>query len=135
MQQFKDLISDYIVLVFVDRVKFLCHPLENSVHMMRLFMRELKDMSSVGLEDFVLIQLSKLMKEVLIENTIDPLSDFIKVLPFVRNLRIGKRKSLLFYLDDFVGKVNLAIAFYEHDFIEVPSLVGDVRRFSFHIWF
>lgn len=133
MQQFEDLISNRVVLVFVIRVKLLCHPLENFVHVMRLFMRELKDMSSVGLEDFVLIQLSKLMKEVLIENTINPLPDFIKVLPFVRNLRIGKRQSLLFYLDDFVCKVNLDMAFYEHNFIKVSSLVGDVRRFSFHI--
>src|SRR5579859_8121837 len=89
-------------------------------------------MCSMGLEYFILTQWTKLMKELLIENTIDTVSDFVQVLPFVGNKRVGERQRLLFHLHRLIGKMNLATAFYQHDFVKIPSSIRDAYGLTLH---
>jgi hypothetical protein len=85
------------------------------------------------LEDFVLIQLSKLVKEVLIENAVNSFPDFVQVFPLIRNQGIRERHCLFFYFDHLIGKVNLAVASHQHNFVKVSSSVGYVRWFPFYM--
>jgi hypothetical protein len=46
---------------------------------------EFKNVCAVRLENFVLTELTKLVKELVVENAVKALADFIQVFPFVRN--------------------------------------------------
>jgi acyl-CoA hydrolase len=75
------------------------------------------------------------MKELLIENAIDTLSDMVKMLPLIRYLRVGERYCLISYFDNLIGKMHFTMPLHQHDFIEIASPVWYVRRSAFHIRF
>lgn len=70
VQEFKNLVSNRVILVFVIRIELFCDSLKYFAHNSSFFIGKFKDMHPIGLEDFILAQLPKLMEEVLVENTV-----------------------------------------------------------------
>lgn len=92
-------------------------------------------MSATRLKELVLLKLPELMKKLLIEDAVHPFADMVQMLPFVGNLRIGEGQRLALDLVHLIGIMDLALSANEHDFVEVPSLVGNPGGFSRHIRF
>ena len=82
MNELKHQVLDYIILVFVFRAKLILHFTKNLAHMCNLFVSEFKHMVASGLKHFILTDIAKLTKEVMIENAINHFRIF-KMIPFV----------------------------------------------------
>jgi len=83
MDQLKNERSQNIVLMYVIRIYFLEHSLKNVIHRIKLLVSQFENMRSAWLENRILIQVSILMKEMLIEYAEHTAAKMISVLPFI----------------------------------------------------
>ncbi len=125
MQQFKHQVAQYIVLVDVFRSNLFKHAIINRHNPGGLFIRQLKDVISLRLKHLVLVQIAKLVEEMVVENAKCSFSNVVQMFPLVRNLGIGKRQGLFLYLHHFIRIVDFAIADHQNDFVKITPFVGD----------
>jgi len=135
MKEFKDEVADQVKLVFVIGGKFPDHTLIDTAYFIGLRIIQFKNMASPGLKDLIMLELAKLVEEMGIENTIDPLADPVQVLPFIGDLWVGKAKCLFLHFHDPVCIMNLAVPFHQHDLVKIPSPVGNPGGLPLHIGF
>jgi hypothetical protein len=110
--------------VDVIRIDFGKHFFKHGSHPGSLFVAEFEYMLTRRLKYRILVQLAEVVKEMLIENTIDPRSNVFQIDAAVRNLRIGKEQGLFLHSHHFVGIVHVDVAIHQHDFEKVAPPVG-----------
>jgi len=79
-------------------------------------------MSAIRLINRVIVQVTVLMKKLLIKDTKEAATYACKIIA-IGNLWIGKQQSLLFNPNDLIRKIYLAVTVAKCDFIEIPSSV------------
>jgi hypothetical protein len=90
-------------------------------------------MGATGLKNFILVEVSILLKKLGIENAEISFPYLIKVIPFVGDLLIGEGDGLFFHLNFLVCIINFAVPNHQCYFVKILPFEGHYSGFSFKI--
>jgi hypothetical protein len=96
VQQFKHEVSQRVVFVQVIGVDFLEDALEDAAYFLCLFVRQLKNVCTLRLENLVLVQVAELMEKVLVENAIETGFDSLQAFRTCTESAGWRRKAPVF---------------------------------------